>query len=147
MLVGYNTNISYKDKVYHIQTEDSGQSNPVIVTLLYSKGAILASKKTTYADVVADPDYKEKVGKMMREQHKEMIRGLLAGKHTGEAGEKAREVREEVKEAEAEESPEAPAAEPPGEILNQTEEKIAAKDQITKSLDDILLNFIMKRAK
>jgi len=166
MLVGYNTNISYKDKVYHIQTEDSGRSNPVIVTLLYSKGAILASKKTTYAHVVADPDYKEKVGKMMRDQHKEMIKGLLAGKHTREAGEEAGEARRKAEEAKVEEArveearveevkvkeaevvpPEAQAAETPGEILNRTEDKIEAKDQITKSLDDILLNYIMKRAK
>ena len=35
MLVGFNTNISYKDKIYHVQTEDSGKVNPVVVTLLY----------------------------------------------------------------------------------------------------------------
>ncbi|MFZ3121795.1 MAG: hypothetical protein WA104_00255 [Thermodesulfovibrionales bacterium] len=45
MLVGYNNNVTYKGKVYHVQTEDSGLNNPVIVTLLYFKGTILASKK------------------------------------------------------------------------------------------------------
>ncbi|GFP33969.1 hypothetical protein HKBW3S42_02309, partial [Candidatus Hakubella thermalkaliphila] len=45
MLVGYNNSVTYKGKVYHVQTEDSGLNNPIIVTLLYFKGTILASKK------------------------------------------------------------------------------------------------------
>ena len=49
MLVGYNTNIPYKGKVYHVQTEDSGIKNPVIITHLYFHGSILASKKISYA--------------------------------------------------------------------------------------------------
>jgi hypothetical protein len=123
MLVGYNTNISYKGDTYHIQTEDSGVKNPVIVTLLYSKGAILASKKTGYSHIIENPEYKEKVKRLMKEQHKEMIKDLLAGKYTGEYT--AKGVSEEP-------------VEQPGE-----EPKV--KDQITRSLDDILLNYITKR--
>ena len=145
MLVGYNTNISYKEKVYHIQTEDNGQSNPVIVTLLYSKGAILASKKTSYAHIVAEPDYKDKVREIMKDQHKGMIKELLAGKHTDEYKEEGegfrKEVTEEKKTAGTQE------AETPEELITQREEKVEPKEQITKSLDDILLNYIMKRAK
>ncbi len=137
MLVGYNTNISYKEKVYHIQTEDSGQSNPMIVTLLYSKGAILASQKTSYAHILAEPDYKDKVREIMKAQHKAMLKGLLAGKYTGEHKEK----EEENKIAETQ------AVEAPGELINLGEKKVRTKEQITKSLDDILLNYIMKREK
>jgi len=82
MLVGYNTNISYKDSIYHIQTEDRGQDNPIIVTLLYAKGKILASKKTNYSDIVEEPGYKEKIRRLMKEQHDNMIKELLAGKCT-----------------------------------------------------------------
>jgi hypothetical protein len=82
MLVGYNTNISYKDSIYHIQTEDRGQDNPIIVTFLYSKGEILASKKTNYANIIEEPDYKEKIRRLMKEQHDNMIKELLAGKCT-----------------------------------------------------------------
>jgi hypothetical protein len=140
MLVGYNTNISYKGKTYHIQTEDSGQSNPMIVTLLFSKGAILASRRTNYAHITGDPDYMEKVAKIMKAQHKGMIKELLAGRHTGESGEveaekEVGEVQTDVKEAE-----------PPVETADQPVEKIEIKTRVTKSLDDILLNYIMKRA-
>jgi hypothetical protein len=123
MLVGYNTNISYKGNTYHIQTEDSGIKNPVIVTLLYSKGAILASKKTSYSHIIEDPDYKEKVKRLMKGQHKGMIKDLLAGKYTGEY------TAEEVSE----------------EPIEQSKEEPKVKNQITESLDDILLNYITKR--
>lgn len=145
MLVGYNTNISYKEKVYHIQTEDNGQSNPVIVTLLYSKGAILASKKTSYAHIVAEPAYKDKVREIMKDQHKGMIKELLAGKHTDEYKEERERFRKEV--TEEKKTAGTQEAETPEELITQREEKVETKEQITKSLDDILLNYIMKRAK
>ena len=84
MLSGYNTNISYKRITYHIQTEDNGIKNPVVVTLLYSQGAILASKKTSYAHILDGAGYKENVRKLMKEQHKNMIKELISGKYTGE---------------------------------------------------------------
>jgi hypothetical protein len=146
MLVGYNTNISYKEKVYHVQTEDSGQSNPMIVTLLYSKGAILASQKTSYAHILAEPDYKDKVREIMKAQHKAMLKGLLAGRYTGEHKEKEEEILKKVKEEENIIA-ETQAVEAPGELINLGEEKVSTKEQITKSLDDILLNYIMKREK
>jgi hypothetical protein len=145
MLVGYNTNISYKEKVYHIQTEDSGQSNPMIVTLLYSKGAILASQKTSYAHILAEPDYKDKVREIMKTQHKAMLKGLLAGKYTGAPKEKEEQILKEVEEEKK--IAETQAVEAPVELINIGEEKVRTKEQITKSLDDILLNYIMKREK
>jgi len=84
MFAGYNTNISYNDKIYHIQTEDSGQDNPVIITLLYSEGAILASKKTGYNHVLDHSDFEHQVRTFMKEQHEHMINELLAGKYSGE---------------------------------------------------------------
>lgn len=123
MLVGYNTNISFKGNPYHVQTEDNGVKNPVIITLLYSKGAILASKKTSYSDIVDDPDYKDKVRGIMKEQHKWMIKELLSGKYAAE------HTTEEVSE----------------EPVEQPEEESKVETQIANSLDDILLNYIIKR--
>jgi hypothetical protein len=125
MLVGYNTNISYKGKVYHVQTEDSGQTNPVIVTLLYAQGAILASKKTSYTHIIDEPDWKEKVRTLMKEQHKIMIKELVSGKYTGEY----------TSSDDAENDIQTPA------------DAADTHEQTTKSLDDILLNYIIKRTK
>src|SRR3990172_3192293 len=91
MLVGYNTNVPYKGNMYHVQTEDNGVKNPVIVTLLYCKGTILASKKASYADIAESPDYKEKVRELMKEQHKSMMKELITGRYTDNPQEKQEE--------------------------------------------------------
>ncbi len=79
MVVGFNHNFRYKGEVYHIQTEDSGVRSPNIVTLLYHGGTILASKKTSYADIAKVDNLDQIVEELMKEQHKEMLRRLKAG--------------------------------------------------------------------
>src|SRR5688500_20406901 len=79
-LLGYNTNVRHKSKLYHIQTEDSGVNHPHIITHLFADGGrIVASKKTSYADFVAAEDLKSVVKKMMQEQHKAMFIALRDG--------------------------------------------------------------------
>jgi hypothetical protein len=81
MVVGFNHNFRYKDEVYHIQTEDSGVKSPNIVTLLYQGGTILASKKTSYADISKVDNLEQVVEELMKEQHKGMLRGLKSGEY------------------------------------------------------------------
>jgi len=131
MLVGYNTNIPYKGDLYHVQTEDNGIKNPVLITLLYLKGTILASKKISYAHLAGSPDYKGKVRELMKEQHKSMIKGLIRGVHTG--GDKR-----EIKQDAAVPAPE--AATVAGTAVMEPEAKV----QISGSLDDVLLDFIIR---
>lgn len=76
MLVGYNHNIRYKGEVFHVQTEDSGINSPHIITLLYLGGNIIASRKTSYADIVKMGNLNQVVEELMKEQHKEMLRRL-----------------------------------------------------------------------
>ena len=79
MVVGFNHNFRYMGEVYHIQTEDSGLKSPNIVTLLYQGGTILASKKTSYADITRIDNLEKVVEELMKEQHKDMLRKLKAG--------------------------------------------------------------------
>jgi hypothetical protein len=136
MLVGYNTNVPYKGKLYHVQTEDNGLKNPLVVTLLYFKGTILASKKSSYSHLVGNPDYKEKVRELMKEQHKAMMKELIRGMHTGGGADTAEEVPPGKEEA---------AVAPPEE--RQPELQPDAKQQISRSLDDILLDYIIRGGK
>lgn len=78
-VTGFNHNIKHKGKVFHVQTEDSGVSNPHIITHLFVGGNILATKKTSYADIAGSPNLPELVKEMMEEQHKEMLRNLING--------------------------------------------------------------------
>jgi len=79
MVPGFNTDFKYRGETYHVQTEDNGVGNPVVVTLLYHKGAILASRRTPYADLVAKPGFEQELMGLMKSQHKELMRSLLAG--------------------------------------------------------------------
>lgn len=79
MLPGYNHNVQYKNRIYHIQTEDSGVNNPHIITLLYEGGNILARKKTGYEDILKSEKLNSVVKEMMQEQHKGMLRDLKNG--------------------------------------------------------------------
>jgi hypothetical protein len=124
MLIGYNTNVPYKGNLYHVQTEDNGTKNPVVITLLYIRGTILASKKTSYAHLLSDPAWLEAVRKLMKEQHKDMIKELLRGVHTAGESTSGQTASSDGSQTEG------PAPEP--------------KKDIAKSLDDILLDYIIK---
>jgi hypothetical protein len=128
MLVGYNTNVPYKGKIYHVQTEDNGIRNPVIITLLYFKGRILASKKINYSHLADSPDYEVTVRELMKEQHKTIIKELIRGRYTGDK------------------IPESPEEKiPPAKSEKPSRPESGSKCQISKSLDDILLEFIIKK--
>ena len=79
MVVGFNHNFHYKGVTYHIQTEDGGLSSPNIITLLYHGGTILASRKTSYADITKADQLEKVVEDLMKEQHKGMLRSLKNG--------------------------------------------------------------------
>jgi hypothetical protein len=85
MLSGINTDVEYGGKMYHVQTEDGGQQNPVIVTHLFAGGAILSSKKVSYADVIQAGPNPEVVREMMKAQHQGMIKSLTTGQFGGGA--------------------------------------------------------------
>lgn len=92
-LLGYNTNVRHKGKLYHIQTEDSGVRHPHIITHLFADGGrIVASKKTTYAELVGAEDLRDRVKQMMRDQHKAMFIALRDGHYDEEEAEPTREV-------------------------------------------------------
>jgi hypothetical protein len=86
MVVGYNHNIQYKGEVFHIQTEDSGINSPHIITLLYRGGNIIASKKTSYADIVKMGNLNQVVEELMKEQHKDMLRRLKSAEFDAKLG-------------------------------------------------------------
>lgn len=79
MVLGFNHNIRYKGVLFHVQTEDSGKANPHIITLLYREGTIIASAKTSYADIIKVEQLEAVVESIMKEQHKDMMRRLKNG--------------------------------------------------------------------
>ena len=102
-LLGYNTNVRHKGKLYHIQTEDSGVDHPHVITHLFADGGrIVATRKTSYAERVGSEGLPEIVKKLMQAQHKAMFIGLRDGVYDEDGS-------EEVQRAAPEELPPAPS--------------------------------------
>ena len=73
MITGFNTDVKYRGVVYHVQTEDKGEGNPLIETLIYKGGEILGSRRLPYARAHQEPDDEAAITKLMEDQHKAMI--------------------------------------------------------------------------
>lgn len=79
MILGLNTNHDFRGKVFHVQTEDSGIDNPVLVTHCFIGGTIIASRKTNYEDALERDDLEAHIKSLARAQHKEMVKELMSG--------------------------------------------------------------------
>lgn len=81
MITGFNTDVEYDGKVYHVQTEDKGVDTPVIVSLVYQGGTILASKRSPYDDLLKDGVVDEKaLAERLSKQHKLICAAIKAGR-------------------------------------------------------------------
>src|SRR3954470_18107015 len=78
-VVGFNHNVKYGPRVYHVQTEDSGLPHAHYITHLFVGGNIVASMKTSYAEKAAGPDLSRVVRGLMEGQHKVMLKRLVSG--------------------------------------------------------------------
>lgn len=76
MITGFNTNVRYSGRVFHVQTEDSGAQNPHITSHLYHGGTILASVKSEYSRHLGSENLEAEVRSLMEAQHKAMLRRL-----------------------------------------------------------------------
>jgi hypothetical protein len=76
-LLGYNHNVKYRGRIYHVQTEDSGPANPHLFTHLYYEGTIVATKRHEYDRDSSD----EVVRGLMQGQHKAILKELRHGSH------------------------------------------------------------------
>ncbi|HSQ23818.1 MAG TPA: hypothetical protein VLN44_05400 [Pyrinomonadaceae bacterium] len=80
MITGYNTDVEFDGVVYHVQTEDKGLDTPVILSLVYSGGAILASKRSPYDDLVARGFDEKVLAARLQRQHKLICAAVHAGR-------------------------------------------------------------------
>ncbi|HSK71864.1 MAG TPA: hypothetical protein VK892_09235 [Pyrinomonadaceae bacterium] len=79
MITGFNTDIEFQGTTYHVQTEDKGLATPLILSLVYHRGTILASKRSPYDDLVANFDEKV-LAERLQKQHKLICAAIRAGR-------------------------------------------------------------------
>lgn len=116
MITGFNTDIEHDGIVYHVQTEDKGLDSPIILSLVYAGGTILASKRSPYADLIEQGFSDEALAERLKRQH----RLICAAIHSGRIGDLKRmsgrttaAVEAPVEVAEPEAPPEVETESPP----------------------------------
>lgn len=80
MITGFNTDVEHDGVVYHVQTEDKGLDSPMILSLVYVGGAILASKRSPYEDLIAAGFSDEALSERLKRQHRLICAAILSGR-------------------------------------------------------------------
>ena len=81
VITGFNTDVIFEGKTFHVQTEDKGLARPVIMSLIYDRGTILASKRTPYDDIVVDESVDEDVlAERLNKQHRVICAAVKGGR-------------------------------------------------------------------
>jgi hypothetical protein len=80
VITGFNTDVEHDGVIYHVQTEDKGLESPLILSLVYSGGAILASKRSTYEDLIAAGFDEEVLADRLKRQHRLICAAIRAGR-------------------------------------------------------------------
>ena len=80
MSLGFNSDVAVGDDVFHVQTEDYGQPQCNIVTLVYHRGRILHRRNSSYSDLASAAGYSEDaLGERVESQHRSVIEELRSG--------------------------------------------------------------------
>jgi hypothetical protein len=136
MITGFNTNVRYRGRVFHVQTEDSGHSRPHVISHVYHGGTILASEKREYAEHLGDEDLPGVVRRLMEEQHKVMVSRLKGGDYDALIGERL---------ADAEGSGDAPPAAATGEA---SAPRAFGEGLVSEQpLDEMILEYLVDKAR
>ena len=80
VITGFNTDIEHDGVVYHVQTEDKGLDTPIILSLVYAGGTILASKRSPYEDLIAEGFSDEVLAERLKRQHRLICAAINSGR-------------------------------------------------------------------
>jgi hypothetical protein len=80
MITGFNTDVRHEGHVYHVQTEDGGKNNPILESLVYIGGTIVAKKLTPYPEPLNEDASQEALASLLKRQHQVIIAAIKAGR-------------------------------------------------------------------
>jgi len=83
MITGYNTDVRHVETVVHVQTEDKGRSNPFIESVVYVAGRVVATKRSSYAQLLAEGKGDPEIAALMDHQHRTIVAAIRAGRFDG----------------------------------------------------------------
>ncbi len=138
MITGFNTDIKHGDRVFHVQTEDKGEDNPFVESLVYVGGEIIASKKTPYGDSIRSGGGTAAVQQMMESQHRKMIAAVQRGRFDTGSSAAPKPLKDDSFEAILPSSPSSGSIDiPPGAVVV---DRAPRGDE--KTLDQVILDYL-----
>jgi hypothetical protein len=82
MITGFNTDVRLGDIVFHVQTEDKGEKNPFIISLIYQKGLVLDSYRTPYESLLCSSQFSESLlRRILEHQHRQLLCAIKSGSY------------------------------------------------------------------
>lgn len=85
MLHGYNNDVEYRGKEFHIQTEDLGEGIGKIEAQIFHEGQILDTETISYDEVMEgtgdDGNLKKKLKSLLQATHKGLYERLVSGEY------------------------------------------------------------------
>ncbi len=79
MVPGYNTNITQGEIVFHVQTEDLGEKNPCILTLVYRGGEVVSRQTLDYLEALGPQASPNRIRSLMESQHRQTLKRIAEG--------------------------------------------------------------------
>lgn len=78
---GFNSDVMYKGKTYHVQTEDWGRGNPYFVSQIFCGGAVVQNIKIPYTKVLPRKEMltEKSIQLALETQHHSILDLLLSG--------------------------------------------------------------------
>ena len=135
MITGYNTDVKHKSRVFHVQTEDKGEGNPCVESLVYVGGEILATRRVSYAEMARNGRDDQAIQELMEQQHRTMIAAIQRGKFDGPNGSVRAPAPEDRAASPGEAVGEATATAVPGGAA-------AAQTAGDRTLDQVILDYL-----
>jgi hypothetical protein len=80
VITGFNTDVQFEGVTYHIQTEDKGIATPIILSLVYDRGTILAAKREPYNDLIEKGFDEKLLSERLTKQHKTICAAIKKGR-------------------------------------------------------------------
>jgi hypothetical protein len=165
MITGANTNVRYRGVLFHVQTEDSGRSNPHIISHVYHGGTILGTHKTDYSDRLDAQDLTSVVRGLIDQQHAAMLEKLHTGGFDSAIAQRLGDSAlgaptRPVESSKPDTEPETAAARPPEPPAPPVRREVVAPLQVRrgdrgfgeglgaqKPLDEVILDYLAEKAR
>lgn len=77
---GLTTSILYSDVTFLVQTQDAGPRVRQMETLIYRRGKLVYSRRSSYSDLLEDADREERLKRLARDQHQTILDEIAAGR-------------------------------------------------------------------